>query len=439
MSYRTKMLILDGHGKVLACRHGYSFVLPDLEVESGRLGISLTRAVRSQLQMEIFCLVLPTHLQNNFQTVCVQSHKNVLPYDCVWIEPEQLNVDEQTKTAIRSTMSEVIATTAGFGGQHWYGQVVAWLQQELSRMGYELQALEQWNGRIGGVLLRVVTSGPNFWFKAVSDFNLREMQIAQLLAEKHPSRFPLVLATHPQWNAFLLENVRGRELYEIDDLETWKTVAATLAEVQGEWTSRGKELLEARAADLRALTILPRLPAFFSHVNEAMSRQKKETPLILSPHQVSGMRNQLERLCEEVGMLPFASGLANADFSPHNTLITSAGPVFIDWAEACVSLPLIAGEYLWNRMAVELPERRSWQADLRMTYLSCWAERYGTETVVRAAELLPSFSILAVAMFYHERECQGPSPYDSYLRSLTRKLHYEIKNLQFHSLTMPAY
>jgi hypothetical protein len=139
-----------------------------------------------------------------------------------------------------------------------------------------------------------------------------------------------------------------------------------------------------------------------------------------------------------VAQLPLADGLANADFSPHNTLITTKGPVFIDWAEACVSLPLIAGEYMWNRMVVESPERRPWQEHLRNSYLSRWAQEFGAATVARAADFLPAFSLLAVAMFYHERECHGPSPYDKYLRSLARKLNHSVQTLELNAIAIQA-
>ncbi len=61
-------------------------------------------------------------------------------------------------------------------------------------------------------------------------------------------------------------------------------------------------------------------------------------------------------------------------------------------------------------MAVEAPERKPWQDALRDTYLECWADSYGKSLIKEGARLLPAFAVLAVAMFYHERECHGPQP-----------------------------
>ncbi len=258
--------------------------------------------------------------------------------------------------------------------------------------------------------------------RRVSDFNAREMAIAQLLTAKHPAHFPRILATAPEWNAFLLEHVTGAELYGCDDLDIWRNVTSLLAEVQMGWVGKSDCLLKSGAADLRAGTMIAKIPEFLDHIDDAMARQPKTPPARLTRIDLDELGNALYALCANVAALPFSEGLANADFSPHNTLISGRGPVFIDWAEACVSLPLIAGEYMWNRMVVESPDRVQWQSALRATYLCRWTERYGTAMVKEAARLLPAFSVFAVAMFYHERESHGPSPYDSYLRSLARKL-----------------
>jgi hypothetical protein len=356
----------------------------------------------------------------------LQSPEQVLPPGYTWANTQELVGCEQ----IRQIIVDCTPTDTEFGRFGWYTEINAWLKTQMGLLGHKIVGLEQWNGRVGGVLLRVLTDGPDFWFKAVSEFNTREFLVAQLLAKRHPAHFPRVFAADQRWNALLLEDVRGEELHDCEDLYTWKHVAASLAEIQIEWVGKSDTLIASGAADLRPSSVAQRLPALLDHVAMAMARQAKTPPMILNRCELDDLGDQLETLCAEVSSFAFAEGLANADFSPHNTLITAHGPVFIDWAEACVSLPLIAGEYMWNRMVVEAPQRKDWQDALRITYLSRWSGRFGKDAVDLATRLLPAFSVLAVAMFYHERENNGPSPYDSYLRSLARRLHGEIKLLQ---------
>jgi hypothetical protein len=337
--------------------------------------------------------------------------------------------------AIEKAMAHFVPSDRNFARFTWYTEVTRWLAERIGALGYSIGRLEQWNGRVGGVLLRVVTNGPDFWFKAVSDFNAREYWVAQLLAERHPGRFPTVLALEPRWNAFLLEHISGDELHECDDLSVWKQVAELLTDTQVKWIGESEKLLAAGAADLRPTALIDRIPAFLEYAAAAMARQEKTAPSILSGQELAKLGDDLRGLCCEVAVLPFAEGLANSDFSPHNTLLTANGPMFIDWAEACVSFPLIVGEYMWNRMVIEAPRRVGWQKQLRETYLHRWASYYSGDLIQNAARMVPSFAVFALLIFLQEREGNGPNRFDPYFRSLARRLKREVDQLELRTLT----
>lgn len=430
MSYETSVLIANGSLQILAVRNGASFSLPKVRPEPGRPGIALSRAVKEQLHLEVFCLV-PKAGDGTVHPLRLQSEDVPAPPGYRWIDLEAF--DEGSLQRVREAF--VFDPLDRRVGQFaWYPEAQAWLRTIVRELGYQMQALEQWNGRVGGVLLRVITDGPQFWFKAVSDFNIREFAVAQLLTQSNKQLFPKIVATHNGWRGLLLEHINGTELFACDDLTRWVQVAEQLADLQMSWMGCSDPLLHAGAADLRAGALVVELPRFLEHVEEAMSRQTKNTPDRLTRADLDEVGEATELLCAEVDSLAISESLANADFSPHNTLLTPSGPVFIDWAEACVSLPLITGEYLWNRMAVESPERRSWQPALREAYFSRWLQAFDAGVVDRAKELLPAFSVLAVAMFYHQRESHGSSPYDAYLRSLARKLKRELEKLSICAL-----
>jgi hypothetical protein len=426
-TYKTSLVIVDERGRVVARRSGTGFSLPEVEVESGRVGISLSRAVRDQLHLETFSLVLPERAGDPLHILRLQRPDATLPPSHVWTSTTDLPEHD----AVQDALTSFLPSDTEFARYVWYTKVSEWIADQIARLGRTCRHLEQWNGRVGGVLLRVLTDGPDFWFKAVSDFNAREFSIAQILSDRHPTHFPRVLAAEPTWNAFLLENVRGEELNDRDDIGVWEQVAELLADVQMDWIGESSRLIAAGAADLRPSALLKKIPSFLEQVAETMARQTKTSPAILNKDDLAKLGEQLETLCAEISILPFSEGLANADFSPHNTLITPNGPVFIDWAEACVSFPLIVGEYMWNRMVIEAPDRKQWQETLREAYLQPWSQNYGGEEVKRAAELMPAFAVFALLVFLHERECNGPSRYDPYLRSLARRLKREIDQLQF--------
>jgi hypothetical protein len=425
MTYKASLLIFNKEKKVLVRKRDARVELPQVDVEPGRVGISLSRAVREQLGMEVYLLIAPEATDHGFHILRLQSRRSPLANGFAWAAPTELPQRDE----ICATLAYVDSESREFGGYLWYDEVAAWISAQLERLGYTLRELEQWNGRIGGVLLRVATSGPDFWFKAGSDFNRQEMEIARLLSARNPKYFPRILAANSAWNAFLLDHIEGRELYDCNTLSMWEETATLLADIQMNWVGAGDSLLRAGAADLRPSSMSERILAFLDHIEAVMSRQPKTPPEKLTRMDLDELGSALHMLCADVASLDFSEGLANADFSPHNTILTSTGPVFIDWAEACVSLPLITGEYMWNRMVVESPERAPWQETLRAAYLSRWKERYGSSAVEEATKFLPAFSLFAVAMFYHERESHGPSPYDSYLRSLIRKLNQAVAKI----------
>ena len=425
-TYKTSLIIVDDRGRVAARQRPAGLFLPEVEVEPGRVGISLSKAIREQLQLETFCLVLPETAGGSYHILRLQRSNTKLSAAYVWTDPTELS-DSKTVENVLAHFSPADTEFARFA---WYTEALVWLDAEIAQLGYACRRLEQWNGRVGGVLLRVLTDGPDFWFKAVSDFNAREFWIAQLLSERHPDYFPKVLAAEPRWKAFLLGNVSGEELNDCENLKVWKDVAELLADVQADWISDSSKLLEAGAADLRPLTLLNNIPVFLEQVAESMSRQQKTVPAILSKVDLTRLGEQLADLCTEISKFTFSEGLANADFSPHNTILTAKGPVFIDWAEACVSFPLIVGEYMWNRMVIEVPNRKQWQDPLREAYFQRWAHHYGSPAIENASRLVPAFAIFALLVFLHQREGEGPSRYDPYLRSLARRLKQEVNLLQ---------
>jgi hypothetical protein len=419
MKFPASLVIVNSSGQVLARTETSTLSLPRVDMAPGRIGISLTRAVREQLALEVFRLITDNLPDRGHYLLRLQSYGVPLPWGYSWVQPSEL-IDEDDEELSR--LSLLVLRNDTFGQYGWYSEVQTWIVNQVSKLGYSTLSLEQWNGNTGGVLLRVVTDGPQFWFKAVQDFNVREVSVAEVLSEKHPRVFPRVISTEPRWNAFLLEHIEGVELYECDDRSIWILVAELLADVQMDWVGASGPLLMAGAADLRPATMVARIPALLDHIDTAMLRQTKSPPNVLGRSEIDRLGRALQILCADVATLPFSEGLANADFSPHNALISSHGPVFIDWAEACVSLPLITGEYMWTRMVVEQPIHLHWQNDLRAAYFRRWAENYGARPVEKTVQILPMFSILAAAVFCVERQPGGSNNDDPYLRSLARKL-----------------
>ena len=102
--------------------------------------------------------------------------------------------------------------------------------------------------------------------------------------------------------------------------------------------------------------------------------------------------------------------------------------MFLDWAEACVTSPLLTFEYLREHMARSGIGKPAAGECLAAAYLRLWTSFYSPDELRRALALSPLVAVFAYAMA-NDSWC---SPYSvqnpklaGYLRSLTRRMYRE--------------
>ncbi len=300
-TYKAPLLIVNEDLQIVLQKTQSGWKLPQVDVSPGRIGIMLSRAVREQLHLDIFSLVLPRTTASQYHVVRLHGTEKDLPIGFAWCDAGERETEQVT-----AILSSVNTTEPDFGSYAWYTQTTKWIGDTLGNMGYSVHRFEQWNGRIGGVLLQVFTDGPSFWFKAVSDFNEREFGISKLLADRHPQFFPRIVASESRWRAFLVQHIDGIELHAVPNLDIWRTVARSLAEIQLDWMGDSEILLASGAADLRPSALVDKLPGFLAHIASTMERQPATTPAVLSASDLSLLNRMAEELCLATADLPFS-------------------------------------------------------------------------------------------------------------------------------------
>ena len=115
----------------------------------------------------------------------------------------------------------------------WFSELRNWIESVVEPIGLQsMGGFRQLNASPSFSLIRFETSGPAVWFKAVGEPNQREFPITCTLSRLFPSHLPNVLATRPDWNAWLTRESEGRLLGDDQESGTWERVAAVLAELQ---------------------------------------------------------------------------------------------------------------------------------------------------------------------------------------------------------------
>jgi len=153
---------------------------------------------------------------------------------------------------------EMGAASAGpFSRLGWFGELHNWIESVVEPIGFHVNGrFRQLNASPSFSLIRFETSGSAVWFKAVGEPNQREFAITCALSRLFPSHLPNVLATRPDWNAWLTRESEGRLLGDEQESATWERVAAVLAELQINSCDRTPAIAGAGARDLSVETLV---------------------------------------------------------------------------------------------------------------------------------------------------------------------------------------
>ena len=246
--------------------------------------------------------------------------------------------------------------------------------------------------------MRLETTGPAVWFKAVGEPNLREFPITTTLANHFPSFVPTLIATQPSWNGWLTFEADGSVLDEESDIATWQVASRTLAQLQIESRRRVPALLEAGCRNMRTAMLLDHIDSFFEVMAGLMARQTKLSPPPLTRQALRTLAAQLKEACRFLAELDLPDTLGHMDFNPGNIIGSPSGCVFLDWAEAYVGHPFYTFEYLREQLSRNHPDKKAWQSEVTSCYLDPWSSFVSADVATRALEVTPLVAVLAYAL-----------------------------------------
>ena len=284
--------------------------------------------------------------------------------------------------------------TGPFGRRGWLRDLFIWAQEQLSPLGLRVnENFQQFNASPTFSLIRLETNGPAAWFKATGEPNRHELPITISLTRLFPKNLPTILGVHPSWNGWLSGEVSDATLEQFTELSVWEKVAKDLAGLQIASIGKDAELLNAGCKDLRLPIIVDLIEPFFTRMSEFISgAQQKEIPAPLTDSQLSFVASRLKESCLLLHDLRFPHTLGNIDFNPGNVLISSARSVFLDWAEACVTSPIVTFEYLLEH-ARRTHIQNSACEKITAAYLQPWQVFLSSDDLARGMTVAPLFAV----------------------------------------------
>ncbi len=354
-----------------------------------------------------------------------------------WVSREALR-NPLPSISKASAMEEVLAAADGyknssvdnpFARAGWFDELVSWTQKQVNPYGLKLTGqFCQLNGDPSFSLVRLETTGPAVWFKAVGEPNRHEFPVTVMLARRFPSYLPSLIASKPSWNGWLTFEVAGSMLDENSDLSSWERAADTLASLQIESVKHTQPLLDGSCRDIRMCALLEQIDSFFEVMTDLMGRQPRIPPPALNRLEIHALAVQLKEACFRLKDLGHPDTLGHMDFNPGNVI---AGPdrcVFLDWAEAYVGHPFFTFEYLREHLSRIHPGATAWRSSVTSRYLQPWRSFVSADKLSRALEIVPLVAVFAYAVgsgaWRDSRRLQNPQM-AGYLRALTRRMQRE--------------
>jgi Phosphotransferase enzyme family len=418
-----------------------SWTLPRVEIQKQRrVAEQLTKEIRKAWELETFCLLVtscgasgaPAKAASAILECARQDQK--APAETCWM-PVHVAADctsAEEAATIRDALAELASYTSGekcgpFAKPGWLRELFQWTYEQTALLGLRLTGnFRQYNASPAFSLLRLEADGPALWFKATGEPNTHELPVTLLLANLFPNHIPRILGVHPSWNGWLSAEAEGTPLDELTECSAWERAAEGLAELQIESIGKAAELVDGKCKDLRLPLAARHIDRFVTRMGAFMRVQEKQSPAPLVGTELLSLGEGLKDAFSLLQSFGFPDTLGHLDCNPGNLIVSPERCVFLDWAEACVTNPVITFEYLRRHMERCGIEEPAAESRITAAYLRPWASFFSPDDLRRAIAAVPP-----VAVFIHAIASDAWRTLDpvsnpalaAYFRSLTRRMY----------------
>jgi hypothetical protein len=339
------------------------------------------------------------------------SADGALPDGSRWIGRADLAVtplaDDEQRVALTRWFAEaesgaIPSERAPWERPGWFAEAMAWIEQELDRMGWQRTGpYIQLHARGWSSVLRLPTTGGNVYFKAVTQPFAFEPPLTALLAELRPAESPRVLAVDRDRRWLLMadagEPIRAR-LRETRNPRPYQDMLVAFAQFQLAllpYTPR----LESSAIPDRRLEVLP---ALFAEVMSDSDGLLVGRPGGLSTDDYAQLQAMdVANLTSRLADYGIPETLVQEDCHPGHWIAGEYGPIFFDWGDTCLGHPFqsLMMALRWGRMVLGFDAATL--DGLRDAYLSQWSAYGSPERLREAYHLAWRLTPLTRALTWH--------------------------------------
>jgi hypothetical protein len=438
-AYSLIILRHDGT-EILLLPKGAGWTLPRVEIQKHqRVAEQLTKEIQNVWGLETCSLFVPSaHSDDRMgEAICAVlecvKQKQAPPAGTCWIPANVAADDSGTEDAatIRDALAELASYTSGekpgpFAKPGWLKELFRWAYEQTGPLGVRLTGnFRQYNASPTFSLVRIETDGAALWFKATGEPNAHELPITLLLADLFPNHVPRILGVHTSWNGWMSAEAEGTPLDELTDCSSWERAAEGLAELQIASIGRAAELVDGKCRDLRLPLAARHIDPFVTRMGAFMRVQEKLSPAPLLGTELLSLGEGLKEAFSILQSFGFPDTLGHLDCNPGNLIVSPERCVFLDWAEACVTNPVITFEYLRRHMERCGIEEPAAESRITAAYVRPWASFFSPDDLRRAVAAAPPVAVFLHAIGGEVWRTLDPASNPAqaaYFRSLTRRM-----------------
>lgn len=417
--------------------------LPSISIPKyTRVAEELTKEIKDEWHLDTYCLFPVSENCSRgasipFYAVELWNDAGILPDTMRWLPLAALTGTEFSNQDDFVAVQALVARFhqfrhSGFSGAFarpgWLRVVTEWVAAQAAAIGLSLTGnFRQFNASQTFSLLSFETDGPALWFKAVGEPNVHEFALTLYLAKLFPHFVPRVIASRPDWKAWLSLEAEGAHLGDTTPLSTWQRAFATLADLQVASYGHGLRLIDAGCRDLRVSSLLHLVDPFFDRMAELMELQTKPAPQPLAGGEIRALAAEVRSSLQELNACEIGSVIGHLDLNPGNILVSTERCLFLDWAEGYVGHPFFTFQYLlehWRRF--HLKESHS-QKTLVSQYAFVWQAFASPDDITKSLALTPLLAAFAHAtvLGWNNSDACHRGATAGYLRSLVRRMKRE--------------
>jgi hypothetical protein len=400
-----------------------------------RVAEALTEAIEQRYGLRTIQLAI---LPRAEEQTCCAVHEILGPLDSVAGQPSLATLDEIAPSELAETERAIVLKIMT-GGASELGRFarVGWIDELLARTGSHrdessMPVIRHLNQGIDFCLLNLKDAdGRNLWFKAVGEPNTREYALTVELARRFPEYLPKILATIPEWNGWIMEDIKGVPLNKSTSIYQCEQTLTALAVMQKKMVNDVALLSALGAKDLTCVRIASLLEPLFREALSAMQAQTSTRSKPLAGSELYQLQKDMESALDEFLNAGIPETLLHGDIGHGNIIATSNGPVFLDWAETYIGHPFLSAEHLLADLARSNPFFAEYQAVLRHHYSAHWTTYARQGELERVTALAPAIGafVYAVIAWDANRNRANPAQAWPLMRSMLRRTKQDLDQM----------